>query len=344
MPLRIILPALSALLVSLMALTAVEHATTTPSGSETATTTESGKTTEKKKTKAEIEAEEAAAESKRLTTAGGTLLNSVVNILCTPYKSAAVQGISGTGVIIDPRGVILTVSHVAQTMLLQDYPKKGSLECVIRTGSPARDAYTAEIAYISPSWIAENPSTLSEDTPVGTGENDFALLAITGSARGGALPSSFTYVPLSDYEPKKGEKLAIGSYAAQYLVSEEIRKDLYPTIVFDALTDHFTFNTNTADILSISGTVAAQQGSSGGGIAASNGELVGLITTSSIKGDVTQHTLNAITPLHIRASFEKDTGVDFDAYLTANSPQQLIDNFADEAEVLRSFLIRNLSR
>jgi hypothetical protein len=212
------------------------------------------------------------------------------------------------------------------------------MNCIVRTGGPATDAYTASLVYVSPSWIQENPSTLSESQPKGTGENDIAILAITGSANGAPLPSSFTSTPLSEVDSSLGEKVAIGSYAAQYLGASEIENDLYPTIVFNTIANRYTFDTNTPDVIAITGTPAAQEGSSGGGVADANGRLVGLITTSSVTGDIADRTFHAITPLHIRASFEADSGTSLDYYLANNSLATLIDNFASETAQLAKII------
>ena len=60
----------------------------------------------------------------------------LVNILCET-SSGSLHPVSGSGVIIDPRGVILTNAHVAQYVLLASQPNVG-LTCMIRTGSPAQ--------------------------------------------------------------------------------------------------------------------------------------------------------------------------------------------------------------
>src|SRR5581483_7670669 len=71
-------------------------------------------------------------------TVNATLRSSLVNILCTTVGGGLFRPISGSGVIIDTRGVILTNAHVAQFFLLKDYPFKNNIQCVVRTGSPAQ--------------------------------------------------------------------------------------------------------------------------------------------------------------------------------------------------------------
>jgi hypothetical protein len=284
----------------------------------------------------------AAIASARLTAAGGQLLKSIVNIICLPKSGTGLRGISGSGVIIDSRGLILTAAHVAQYFLLRDYPRPGSVTCTIRTGSPAADAYTAEVVYISPSWIEDNSDVVIDPAPRGTGEDDFAVLAITGSATKDPLPSSFSYVPLGSGDPSAGENTAIAGYAAQFLASSQIEDELYPTVVFHDLTQLFTFDTGSIDSFSIAGTPIAQEGSSGGGVADASGHLIGLIDTSSTKGDASERTLHAITPLHIRASFARDMGTNFDTYLSSNSVSALISNFSSESIKLERILERVL--
>jgi S1-C subfamily serine protease len=279
-----------------------------------------------------------------LTAAGANLLKSIVNIYCTPKNGSSLSGASGSGVFIDPRGLILTAAHIGEYFLLTDSPKRGLVSCVIRTGSPALTTYTAALVYLSPSWLKANSDTLVEKSPKGTGQDDFAILAVTGTTTDNALPKSFTYVPLGSDTPMIGERVAIGAYAAQYLASDTIRLFLFPTIVFDAITDRFTFDTNTVDVLAVKGTAAAQEGSSGGGVVDEHNQLVGLITTSSIKGDISEHVLNAITPRHIRASFAKDSSASLDSYLANNDLKTLVSNFSTEYKTLQKILVAAITR
>src|SRR6185436_12542444 len=72
--------------------------------------------------------------------------SALVNILCMP-QGGSLRPISGSGVIIDPRGVILTNAHVAQYVLLSESPQI-NLTCSIRTGSPASPRWKAVVLYI----------------------------------------------------------------------------------------------------------------------------------------------------------------------------------------------------
>jgi hypothetical protein len=238
----------------------------------------------------------------------------------------------------------MTAAHVAQLFTLEDYLGSDKVSCIIRDGSPARRAYLAEPIYVSPEWIHQNPSTLTSTAPQGTGENDFALLGITATATSTPLPASYPYVPLAlgADDPQIGDQVAIGSYGAQYLSSSELNYDLYPILVFGPIQDRYTFGTDTVDLISIVGSAASQEGSSGGGIVNSGGGLIGIITTSSITGDFSDRSLNAVTISHIRRSYTTDTGEDLDTTLQNNSVPELISNFASESKALGQFLNQNL--
>jgi S1-C subfamily serine protease len=266
-----------------------------------------------------------------------------VNIVCVS-DDPSIPTISGSGVIIDSRGIILTAAHVAQFFLLQDYLGPDKVECIIRTGSPARRAYVAEPIYVSPSWVNANLTTLTQAAPKGTGENDFALLAITGTATTTPLASSFPAVPLASENPQSGEQVAIGSYGAQYLTSSELNYSLYPILVFGDIQNLFTFSStnNTVDLVSVAGSAASQEGSSGGGIVNGAGELLGIITTSSVGGDISTRSLNAITIGHMRRSYLMDTGNDLDSVLASESLSALVANFAQESKSLGAKIVQNL--
>ncbi len=279
--------------------------------------------------------------SQELTASGGKLLHSLVNIVCVS-SNPSIPSISGSGVIIDSRGIILTVAHVAQLFTLQDYLGPDAVSCLIRTGSPARRAYLAEPIYISPSWLKNNPHTLTTTAPQGTGENDFALLGITGTATSTPLPSSFPALPLAHTDPIGGQNFAIGSYGAQYLTSSELNYSLYPILVFGTVQDRYTFHANTVDLVSILGSAASQEGSSGGALVSNSGEVNGIITTSSVAGTLATRTLNAITVSHIRRSFTADTGDNLDSILAGNSLSALITSFAPTSKVLGAFLAKSL--
>lgn len=261
------------------------------------------------------------------------LKGAIVNIICLP--GGGIHGFSGTGIVVDPRGIVLTVAHVGQGFLLRDYPTKGAGTCYLRTGSPAQNAYAADLIFISPDWLNENKATFLATKPAGTGENDFAFLAITRSINGKALPSRFTYIPLSPSGTRiaVGDEVGTGSYAAEFLTNSQIRSSLYPTIKFAEVDDVYTFGRNTTDIFSVAAGSAAQEGSSGGAVINDDDLLIGLISTRTAKPDLSMRSLQAITMDHIRRSFREDMGADLDSYLKADLPT-LVNKFKEKAATL----------
>jgi len=264
-----------------------------------------------------------------------------VNIICLP--GGGLRGSSGSGVVIDSRGIILTVAHVAQNFLLRDYPTKGAGTCYIRTGSPATNAYAADLIFISSAWLGENKATFLQSKPVGTGENDFAFIAITRSITTKALPTRFTAIPLSPTgtDIEEDDEVGTGSYAAEFLTSSQIRSSLYPTIKFAKVEDVYTFGRNTTDIFSVAAGSAAQEGSSGGGVMNSEDRLIGLISTRTSKPDLALRSLQAITMDHIRRSFRADMGSDLDSYLKGDI-STLITNFKPTAAELLADLAEDI--
>lgn len=261
----------------------------------------------------------------------------LVNIMCYVSAGSGLHSISGSGIFIDPKGIILTNAHIAQYFLLTDQ----NVSCTIRSGSPARDSYTAALMYISPLWIKANAEAFTETLPSGTGEYDFALLAVTKSATNAALPTSFPFVPLATKPSSTGAPVVIASYGAQFLESNQIKFTLFPTIVFGSIKDVFTFAVNTVDVLALGGSVAAQEGSSGGGVVDASGALVGTITTSTVKGATDTRSLNAITASYIRAEYANETGEALDLLLNSPTTTSIAD-FAPQIPALEAILTAHL--
>jgi S1-C subfamily serine protease len=268
-----------------------------------------------------------------------SLRSSIVNIICIPTSQSILKGISGTGVLIDPRGVILTAAHVAQYELIaQAHPEL--MACMIRTGRPAANAYTAVPLYVSSKWVKNNAGALSEAMPTGTGENDYALLAITGSATSAHVPIPLPYMHLAAADPTEGDPVVIGSYGAEFLTSARIRSGIFPTLVYGSVKDRFTFVSQTIDLISLGGGAAAQEGSSGGGVANITGQLIGLITTSSTGSNIQTRDLRAITTPYLERAFKAEEGDSIETYLGRDTPKALAQSYTSQANQLASVLIK----
>jgi hypothetical protein len=273
--------------------------------------------------------------------ATATLLRSaLVNIICTS-GDPQIRSISGTGVVIDPKGVIATNTHIAQYFLLTGDPTF-DVSCVIRSGSPARKAYLARPIFISGEWIARNAALFGTAHAKGTGEHDFAFLAITGSATSAPLPSYFAFTPLAMGNAEAEEPVVVGSYAAQFLTSAQIESYFYPTLVYGVVADIFTFGESSVDVVTLTGSAAAQEGSSGGGIARANGTLEAIISVSTIEGSTAERTLVGLTATYLRRAYEAESGKTL-ASLLSLSPAEAAAEFSTKIPDLRAQIVPYIS-
>ncbi|HWB34311.1 MAG TPA: trypsin-like peptidase domain-containing protein [Candidatus Paceibacterota bacterium] len=227
----------------------------------------------------------------------------LVNILCLS-GGGGVHSISASGVFVDSRGVILTNAHVGQFFLLKDYPTPDNVRCTVRTGSPAQSAYYATLLYLPPAWITANAAQITSTQAVGTGENDYAFLLVTGSASGTSLPAAFPALPMTSDEPSQGENMLLAGYPAGFLDGFTIEQNLYISSAFANVTQLYTYGTGQdIDLVSIGGTIVSQGGASGGAaVRASDGTLQGIIATATTADTTAGRDLRAVTLAHINRS------------------------------------------
>lgn len=244
----------------------------------------------------------------------------LVNILCITKSGGGVNPITGSGIIIDPRGVILTNAHIGQYYLIQNLYVPNFIDCTIRTGSPASPAYKAELLYISSRWINRNAENIVSESPLGTGEDDFALLIInrrTDTSK--PFPTTFPYVQVDSREKNyTGQDTLVAGYAAGFLGGLYVTQDLYSTSAIAKVKEEFSFSGDTYDLLALSGTVVAQKGSSGGAVVTAENKLIGLISTVSLDKTTDARMLGAITTAHISRSMFKQSGTDLMSFLTGD--------------------------
>ncbi len=226
--------------------------------------------------------------------------SALVNILCTPQTG--INGISGSGVIVDSRGVILTNAHVGQYFLLRDYLTPGNIICTVRVGAPAQERYTAALLYLPPEWITANASQLKASQATGTGENDYAFLLITGRTNQlEPLPGSFDRLEMDRGYADIGDQMLLAAYPAGFLGGESVQKNLYISSAIAYVTQLFSFENNRdVDLFSIGGTVVSQGGSSGGAVVRlRDGKLAGIITTATVAASTENRDLRAVSLAHI---------------------------------------------
>lgn len=220
----------------------------------------------------------------------------VVNVFCTVPINGGTRAISGSGVIIDGRGIVLTNAHLAQFFLLPE------AECLVRTGSPALPNYKAALLYLPPAWIAANAAQINSNHASGTGESDFAFIYVTEPARPSvSLPSSFSALTMDIGQPALDAPVMLGAYPASFLGAEAITRDLYVSTVFTTIKKLYSFATGAGvELVSLGGSAVSQSGSSGGAVVyANSGVLTGIIVTSTLAATTAERDLRAITLHHI---------------------------------------------
>lgn len=272
--------------------------------------------------------------------------NALVNILCTTKAGGYFRPISGSGVVIDPRGVILTNAHVAQYMLLKDYLVPGFVSCTIRTGSPAVATYTAKLLYVPPTWVAQNAHYLTSSTPLGSGQYDFALLAITGTVSPDApMPASFSYLPVNSAldVASANYPVLIGGYPAEFVGNVLTQKDLYAVTSQATLTQAYYYegdDPDTIDLYSLSPTILAQAGSSGGAVTSRlDGNLIGILVTTTSGSTTAQKVLNAVNIAHINRTLKTLTGTTLGEFLKGDLAEKTRTFEETSYPALRDLLI-----
>jgi S1-C subfamily serine protease len=266
----------------------------------------------------------------------------LANILCTAKYGDQFKPLSGSGVFIDPRGIILTNAHVAQYILLTGGDEKSNLlDCVVRVGNPASPRYKANILYLSPKWIQDNAKKLLEENATESGENDYALLLITDMVNPNiSLPDSFPSIQLSEKPIDKIEiEYFVAGYPAGFLGGIAIQRELWSVSSFATISKKYTFKENTLDMVGLNGNLLAQKGSSGGAFVNSEGKLAGLLVTSTLDGNTDAREVRALTTEYINRAFTEEAGFSIFELANTNLPFLLSQFSRDFVPYMRQRLV-----
>lgn len=263
-----------------------------------------------------------------------------VNIFCST-KGGSLSPLSGTGAIVTPKGLILTNAHIGQFFLLKDLREKDYLQCYARTGSPALPKYNLELVYISPEWISANKSTLKDENPKGTGENDFAFLRITGDVNNNKLPDTFPYIKMNVREDLEiNEPVVLVAYPAGFLGGITINQNLNIASAITKIQNIFTFKNGENDLISIGGTILSQRGSSGGLVVDRDFSLIGIISTSTNAPETSDRELNAITLAHINRALQEELSMALNQFVSQD-PVEFADKFNQKTAPILTKVLEN---
>ncbi len=267
---------------------------------------------------------------------------SVVNIYCTTQVGNNITIVTGSGVVIDNRGVILTNAHVADQILLADYLDNPNKNCFIRKGSPAVSFYKATVLYISPAWLRAHGSEVNQSNQSEeTGEGDYALLLVNGAVNGDTLPRNFSSIPVDTTDTSLGDNtpiLAVG-YPAGALSSNEVIRNLRIETDNLSIVTNYTFASGGgADLIRTTGTPIAERGASGGGIVNTDGKLIGLIATTIPDLHSNLKDLQALTLSYINRDLQRSAGLSLSAFLNRNLSTVAANFKAHDEQELVSYL------
>lgn len=274
--------------------------------------------------------------ARSFTDINGAARAALVNIFCIPH-GGTLSPISGSGIIVSPRGVILTNAHVAQYVLLSEDPRV-NLTCYVRSGSPAAIHFKARVMYMPSVWVEAHAQDINEQHPTGTGEHDYALLSISGPENGTIMPASFPYIEPDVREAIAfiGDSVLVASYPAE-LAGGSVQSSLYSVGSITTVKKFFTFELGTPDVFSVGGVIGAQGGSSGGGVVNAWQRLVGILTTTSDAATTAERDLRAISTFHIDTDIKAQTGETLADWLkkdpvlaTADFSQQILPSLTQK--------------
>lgn len=248
-------------------------------------------------------------------------LEAIVNVFCTFVADDLIRTTTGTGFFIDSEGVIMTNAHVAQFLLFETTTEGGKTDCVIRSGNPATPQYYTKLLYIPPAWVQQNAKVMNDAVPMGTGERDYALLYVHSRIDNEPLPAVFpalgfdtNLLPITT----RGTTATAAGYPAQDLIRNGPATDLIPQKATTKISELYTFGSNYADVISITGSQVGAEGSSGGPVLNQQGEVIGIIVT---RGDDTVDgpgSLRAITLSHVERTLQQETGFSLTQNLSGN--------------------------
>ncbi len=241
----------------------------------------------------------------------------VVNIVCLEQTSTFTRLSSGSGVLVSSSGLVITNAHVAYPFLQTKQFNKDTYTCTVRRADTANFGYNAELVYYPLDWLADNRDVIKDPSPIGTGEDDYAILLITSPLALAPNPGSFQFASLdvSSSDLKSDIPVTVAGYPSSNSGIFEIDTNPGLKVAQTYINEFFTFSTRSFDVMRTGINDVAKRGSSGGGVFKDNA-LYGIVVTTNDTGEGSY--LNALTMPYIKDDFEKDTGMNLDEFVTTS--------------------------
>ncbi len=267
--------------------------------------------------------------------------SALMNIICTVTDSG--ETVTGSGVFIDARGVIMTNAHIGQYVVLSEV--SSDITCVGRTGAPAKPYWKLRVVFMPEKWVQEHAKDLRSPQPTGTGEHDYALLAAEPlTANDPSTPFTHVAVDVREAVVFQGDNVFLVSYPAGFIGGFLVQNNLNPATTVAQVRKLFTFQESTIDLLSLGGVILAQGGSSGGGVLNAWGRLVGIIVTTSDGKTTEERDLRAITVAHIDRSMRAHMGMSIAEFLDSNLQEHVNDFRVNKLNELAKMLTNEIPK